>query len=185
MPSEYVKRMYAQDGIDAGRIRVIGNGVDLETFTPDGPRLELDAPAGCRFLFVGGIVAQGADLLIGAYLEAFAGRDDVCLVIKDFGVADLPRLRPRQVKRHAEERALPRIVYLEDDLSDDEIAALYRACDVTALPYRGEGFCMPALEGMACGLPAIVTAGGPTDDSSPTRPAGASPPASSRHRAPR
>ncbi len=31
-------------------------------------------------------------------------------------------------------------------------------------PYRAEGFCLPALEGLACGLPLIVTAGGPTDD---------------------
>jgi hypothetical protein len=31
-------------------------------------------------------------------------------------------------------------------------------------PYRGEGFCLPALEGLACGRPLIVTAGGPTDE---------------------
>ena len=40
VPSEYVKRMYVQDGIDPARIQVIGNGVDLDTFTPDGPRME-------------------------------------------------------------------------------------------------------------------------------------------------
>ena len=44
------------------------------------------------------------------------------------------------------------------------MAALYRACDVLVHPYRGEGFAMPVLEAMACGLPAIVTAGGPTDE---------------------
>ncbi len=31
-------------------------------------------------------------------------------------------------------------------------------------PYRGEGFCLPALEAMACGIPVIVPEGGPTDD---------------------
>jgi hypothetical protein len=47
------------------------------------------------------------------------------------------------------------------------MAALYRACDVLAHPYRGEGFGMPVLEAMACGLPAVVTAGGPTDEFCP------------------
>ena len=90
VPSEYVKRMYVQDGIDPARIQVIGNGVDLKTFTPDGPRMELDAPDACRFLFVGGMVARKApDLLIAAYLDAFTGRDDVCLVIKDFGAGSI------------------------------------------------------------------------------------------------
>jgi glycosyltransferase involved in cell wall biosynthesis len=166
VPSGYVKRMFVQDGIDGERIRVIGNGVDLERFTPEGPRMELGAPDDCRFLFVGGMVARKApDLLIAAYLEAFAGRDDVCLVIKDFGAGSIyPGSDRGPVKEHADQARLPRIVYLDEDLTDDEMASLYRACDVTALPYRGEGFCMPALEGMACGLPAIVTAGGPTDE---------------------
>jgi tetratricopeptide (TPR) repeat protein len=44
------------------------------------------------------------------------------------------------------------------------MASLYRACDVFVSPYRGEGFCLPALEAMACGLPVIVTDGGATDD---------------------
>ncbi len=35
-------------------------------------------------------------------------------------------------------------------------AALYRACDAGVFPYRAEGFCLPILEAMACGLPSIV-----------------------------
>ena len=33
----------------------------------------------------------------------------------------------------------------------DTLAALYRACTCVVLPYRGEGFGLPPLEGMACG----------------------------------
>ena len=166
VPSEYVRQMYATGGVDPERIHVIPNGVDLGLFRPDGPAFPLDTPPGTRFLFVGGLIERkGPDLLLAAYLDAFQGRDDVSLVIKDFGAdtiylgADRTRL-----EQYAREGTLPPIVYLHGDLSDEEMAALYRSCDVMVLPYRGEGFCMPALEAMASGLPVIVPAGGPTDE---------------------
>ena len=166
VPSEYVKRMYVAGGIEADRVAVVPNGVDSELFAPDGARFPLDAPDGTRFLFVGGLIERKApELLVAAYLDAFQGRDDVCLVIKSSGAgeiyadADLGRLG-----EYERQRMLPRIVHIDQDLSDEQMAALHRACDVMVLPYRGEGFCMPALEAMASGLPVIATAGGPTDE---------------------
>ena len=165
VPSEYVRRMYVDGGVDPERVAVVPNGVDLELFRPDGPRHGAGRPRGTRFLFVGGLIERkGPDLLLAAYLEAFAGRDDVCLVIKDFGADTIYPGSDRRPVSTPRRGALPRIDYLHDDLTDEEMAALYRACDVMVLPYRGEGFCMPALEAMACGLPVIVTAGGPTDE---------------------
>ena len=115
---------------------------------------------------MGGLIARkGADLLFDAWREAFAGRDDVTLVLKDFGANDIYRNSGREpIREHIAAGALPRIVLIDEDLATDEVAALYRACDVLVHPYRGEGFAMPVLEAMACGLPAIVTAGGPTDE---------------------
>ena len=104
-------------------------------------------------------------MLFDAWREAFAGRDDVTLVLKDFGANGIYRNAGREpIREHSPSGALPRIVLIDEDLSTDELAALYRACDVLVHPYRGEGFAMPVLEAMACGLPAIVTAGGPTDE---------------------
>jgi hypothetical protein len=45
--------------------------------------------------------------------------------------------------------------------------ALYRAADALVAPYRGEGFCLPVLEAMACGVPALHTAAGPTSEFCP------------------
>ena len=167
VPSEYVRRMYVEAGVAPGRIVTIPNGVDLEVFCPDGPERELSmAGAGTRFLFVGGLIGRkGADVLFHAWREAFAGRDDVTLVLKDFGANDIYRDAGREpIRDHVASGALPRIVLIDEDLSTDEVAALYRACDVLVHPYRGEGFAMPVLEAMACGLPVIATAGGPTDE---------------------
>src|SRR4051794_4299772 len=166
VPSEYVRQMYAAGGGDPGRIQGIPNGVDLDLFRPDGPEFPLDAPPGTRFLFVGGLIERkGPDLLLAAYLDAFQGRDDVSLVIKDFGADTIyPGADRTRLEAYARERTAPRIVYLHGDLADEEMAALYRSCDAMVLPYRGEGFCMPALEAMASGLPVIVPAGGPTDE---------------------
>src|SRR5205085_1890337 len=100
--------------------------------------------------------------------QAFAGRDDVTLIVKDFGADDIYAATDRtRLREYAGAGRTPRIVYLSDELSAEELASLYRACDVLVHPYRGEGFAMPVLEAMACGLPVVVTAGGPTDEFCP------------------
>ncbi|MEA2426384.1 MAG: hypothetical protein QOF37_12, partial [Thermoleophilaceae bacterium] len=169
VPSEFVRSMYIDSGFDAARVHVVPNGVDLDLFKPEGPKLEIDGAEGVRLLFVGGFVnRKGPDLLLDAYARAFAGRDDVTLVVKDFGGNGVYSKGDRSALREwVDEGRLPRIVHLDEDLSDEEMAALYRACDVLVHPYRGEGFGMPVLEAMASGLPVLITAGGPTDEFCP------------------
>jgi glycosyltransferase involved in cell wall biosynthesis len=167
VPSDHVRDMYLRAGLDPARVVTIPNGVDLEVFTPEGPERDLPgAGEGTRFLFVGGLIGRkGADVLFDAWRKAFAGRDDVTLVLKDFGANGIYRDSGRApIHEHIASATLPRIVLIDDDLSTEEVAALYRACDVLVHPYRGEGFAMPVLEAMACGLPVIATGGGPTDE---------------------
>jgi len=169
VPSDYVRRMYLAAGLDEDRVVTIPNGVDLDRLAPDGPRLELPDAPGTRFLFVGGLIwRKGQDLLLAAWREAFAGRDDVTLVVKGVGAGGVYRNGDHDdMRAYAGAGELPRVRLIEDDLDDDDLAALYRACDVLVHPYRGEGFAMPVLEAMAAGLPTIVTAGGPTDEFCP------------------
>ena len=111
-------------------------------------------------------IAKGIDLLLQAYAQMFAAHDDVCLVIKDLGATTHYRGQTAEglIAEHRARPNAPEILYLADDLPQHDVAALYRACDVLVAPYRGEGFCLPALEAMACGVPVIVTEGGSTDD---------------------
>ena len=170
VPSEWVRQMYVDSGVDPDRVVTIPNGVDLELFHPEGDVLPLlDATAGTRFLFVGGLIwRKGPDVLLSAWREAFAGRTDVTLVIKDFGADSVYRGADRgPIREYAESGEAPRVLLIDDELSASELAALYRASDVLVHPYRGEGFAMPVLEAMASGLPVITTGGGPTDEFCP------------------
>ncbi len=168
VPSEYVRSMYVTDGIDPDRVHVIPNGVDLETFRPPDHVRSAVPPAPRRFLYVGGIThRKGIDLLLQAWDRTFAGRDDVVLIVKAALAGGAYGGSNEALLARAAAGTLPAVEVIEDDLDVAALADLYRSCDVFVLPYRGEGFAMPVLEAMACGLPVITTAGGPTDEFCP------------------
>jgi hypothetical protein len=167
VPSEYIRTGYVEGGMPPGVVEVIPNGVDLDAFTPAGGALELPSSAGCTFLFVGGTTwRKGADTLIEAWQRAFGPDDDVQLVIKDFGTATHYRNQTAgdAIRRISARDDIAPIVYIDEELPFGELPSLYRAADAVVLPYRGEGFCLPALEAMACGVPVIHNGEGPTGE---------------------
>jgi glycosyltransferase involved in cell wall biosynthesis len=169
VPSEYVRQGYIESGMAPGAIEVVPNGVDLEAFTPEGPELDLGEVDDdvCTFLFVGGTIwRKGADLLLGAWAQAFGPDDRVRLVIKDFGAGSVYRGQSviGDPAALAHDPRLAPVVHLADEVAYADLPALYRAADVAVLPYRAEGFCLPALEAMACGVPVIHNAAGPTGE---------------------
>ena len=167
VPSQYVRQTYAESGVAAEKLVVVPNGVNLEKFNPQAAPMKLATQKKFKFLFVGGtIFRKGPDLLLKAYLENFTAADDVCLVIKDFGGETVyaGQTIESQIRAAQSQPDAPEILYLNAELPDDALPGLYTACDCLVLPYRGEGFGLPVLEAMACGLPVIVTAGGATDD---------------------
>ena len=166
-PSEYVRRVYVDSGVEPHKVKVVPNGIDPQRFRPAAPPLKLATGKSFKFLFVGGTIQRkGPDVLLDAYLRHFTAGDDVCLVIKDFGGKDVyaGQTFEAQIKAAQARPDAPEILYLNTDLSADEVAGLYTACDCLVHPYRGEGFGLPVLEAMACGLPVVVTGGGATDD---------------------
>jgi glycosyltransferase involved in cell wall biosynthesis len=151
--SNFCGHTLLQNGIDSRRIRVINLG-----YTPEvdfvGEAAELDTDRHFRFLTVTNSsdpVRFGTDLVIQAYAQEFAAKDDVCLVIKDYNPTSrrileyLDRCRPRAP-----------YLYLAEFTSRERMVGLYRACQAFVSAARGEGFGIKVLDALACGLPVVV-----------------------------
>jgi glycosyltransferase involved in cell wall biosynthesis len=171
VPSAYVRDGYVAGGLPPGIVDVVPNGVDLERFVPGSPARAFDGPAAsCTFLFVGGTIwRKGIDVLLEAWAQAFGPDDDVRLVVKDVGLDGVysGQTAGARVQSLAARADVAPILYMTDDVPPAQLPALFCAADVVVLPYRGEGFCLPALEAMACGVPVIHTAAGPTGEFCP------------------
>jgi phosphatidyl-myo-inositol dimannoside synthase len=122
-------------------------------FTPP-----VDFPEGRVILTVGRWLAEerykGMDTLITALPRLLTEWPDLQLVAVGEGDDQA------WLEAIAEGRGVRRHVHFLTELSYPEIAACYSACEVFALPSRGEGFGLVYLEAMACGKPVIGGAHG-------------------------
>jgi glycosyltransferase involved in cell wall biosynthesis len=167
-PSAYCRQLFLDAGIAAERVVVVPNGIDPARFTPlpDAAPFPLATHKHTRFLYLGGMLRRkGVDVLLAAYRRAFSRDDDVALVLKLFGTRSFYQLDDggAALRAFAADPHAPELVVIEDDLTDEDVARLYRSCDALVFPYRGEGFGLPMLEALACGVPVIATAGGAAD----------------------
>jgi glycosyltransferase involved in cell wall biosynthesis len=146
---------------------VVPNGVNVDQYYPRFRENHGEGSKKFRFLFVGGTIwRKGVDILLHAYRRAFGSRDNVVLIIKDFpqGLLYADQGIARIISEIRKDGDAPEIVHYNELLDLEKMPGLYSACDCLVHPYRGEGFGLPVLEAMACGIPVITTEGGSTDD---------------------
>jgi glycosyltransferase involved in cell wall biosynthesis len=169
-------------GVPVERLRVIGVGVDVETFSPAtsadvdtvGPIAKADDDG----------AEDGADRA-AAWMDGGVRAADgriVAVASADVPLKGLPELIEAVAKLRADHdvelvvvgsarpdgaaaRAITRLglddaVRFVSGISDTELADLFRSATVAAVPSRYEGFSLPAVEAMACGIPLVVTTAG-------------------------
>jgi phosphatidyl-myo-inositol dimannoside synthase len=122
------------------------------------PALPANFPAGRVILTVGRWCAderyKGMDTVITALPRLLTEWPDLQLVAVGEGDDQ------GWLEQIADGRGVLRHVHFLSGLTYPEIAACYQACEIFALPSRGEGFGLVYLEAMACGKPVIGGAHG-------------------------
>ncbi len=157
--SRHSLNQLVEHGFDAGRMRVMGKGVDLELFHPRRRedrfwnRFGLDGAF--VFLYVGRVSKEkNLEPMLEAYVRFARDRSDVALAVVGDGPI-LKELRRRYARRD---------IVFTGYLRGEALAAAYAGADVFVFPSRTDTFGNVVLEAHACGLPAIVAdEGGPAE----------------------
>jgi glycosyltransferase involved in cell wall biosynthesis len=158
--SDALRELALGFGVDAGRITVIGNGVDLEKFRPIAraeARVALGLPAQARILVsVGGLVERkGFHRVIGCLPTLRVRHPDLQYLIVggpgpegDIGA---------QLRSQVRSLGLEGCVRFLGSYPPDRLRVPLSAADVFALATRYEGWANVFLEAMSCGLPVVTT----------------------------
>ena len=141
----------AQLGVVADRVSVVPVGVDHRVFEPiDGV-----SPVPGRLMVTSSsdVPLKGLVPLLEAVAKLRTEREIELVVIG----------RPRpggRVDRAIARLSLADIVRCVSGITDRELATLYGEAEVAVVPSLYEGFSLPAVEAMACGVAVVATTGG-------------------------
>jgi glycosyltransferase involved in cell wall biosynthesis len=173
-PSRWTALAFERFGMPPERIHVVPHGIDPAVLHPDeesrlATRKSMGLQDHCVYLSVGAMTwNKGLDILLQAFARVIETEPRARLVLKGadalYPSKDFVREVLDELPAKARQAVAERLVYEGRTLSSQGMAHLYRAADCYVSPYRAEGFNMPVLEAMACGVAVLCTAGGPTDE---------------------
>src|SRR6266404_606393 len=144
--SEYSKReIMAWAGVDFGKIINVGNGVG-EPFTVNGAKYEPGYP---YLLYVG---SHKPHKNLPQLLQAYA----ISGICKDIRLV-MTGIPSRELTASVDELSLNGNVHFVGTANNEDLARLYRGALGFVFPSLYEGFGLPPLEAMACGVSVLAS----------------------------
>lgn len=156
VPTDWGRGILLAHGVNRNRIHVVPEGVDGYRFHNHGRRpWTPDRPF--RFLTVGKYEhRKSIDETLEAFAQVHANRPDLELVIKSNYFTNRDQ-KFQALQRKIASLGLTNVSVLWGDMTDTELADLYRGCDTFVLPSKAEGWGLPLIEAVAAGMPVITT----------------------------
>lgn len=157
VPTEWGRRLFERAGLEPERLRVVPEGVDAELFRP-APEPRDRNRSVFRFLCVGKWeTRKGTRELVRAFREEFRESEPVELVMQCHNPY-LPGFDlDRAIREACPENGGGPAIVAAPQRSLPGLVRTMQGSDAFVLPTRAEGWGLPILEAMACGLPCIVT----------------------------
>lgn len=155
VPTEFNRETFQASGVTRP-IYIMPLGVDINYFNPLIKSYPLSDEYKFLTVFEWG-ERKAPELLLRAFNDTFKASEPVVLICKanctDPSVDYAKAIRDLRLSEKG-----GRIEFvLNKYVPYYQLGALYRSCDCFVLPSRGEGWGMPILEAMACGVPVIAT----------------------------
>ena len=167
VPSNYIANVFTTGGLKPSNLFTVANGFDEKVFNKGDPTdlHPLVNPDEFNFVYVGNSQwRKGLDILANAWGKSFKKYDKATLIIKDnpkiYGKNNILN----EIIKMQYKTGCSRIVYIDEELTQEQMASIYKASKVVVHPYRAEGFGMHIQEATACGCLPLIPANGPTDD---------------------
>src|SRR5580704_5140089 len=141
-----------QMGVPAERLHVVPVGVDPKVFVPRPAVTRV--PGRIMTTASADVPMKGLAHLLEAVAKVRTERDDAHLVV-------IVRPKPKsRIPALLERLGLGGAVDFVSGVTTDRIVELYAEAEVACVPSLYEGFSLPAVEAMACGVPVVGTTGG-------------------------
>lgn len=162
--SEWVRQIYKRDGVDVSKIHPMHIGIDTDLFKPTNNELfnkSIRKSFGVKenekmILTIGGdVTSKGAQEMFKALAEVDKEYKNWKYICKSWTSECAAEWREKEMEVAEEYGIADKVIFMDDEFSQDFMVHVLNACDIYAAPSRIEGFGMIQVEAMACGKPVI------------------------------